>query len=168
MRSCENSSASSANCRPERSVSALGAKPAPATGACRLRWRPSRLLCAGLIVLAALAAFSVLASELPAAAAWPLAILTLGRGLWSARREAVRPARSLTISGGRATLDDIPVSDLRLHWRGWLARLDAVGPDGRRLRLSWWPDTLDAGGRRELRLAVAVLEPARGPSSMAP
>ncbi|MGO1071764.1 hypothetical protein [Lysobacter sp. CA199] len=121
-----------------------------------------------MIALGALAAFSVLACELPRPAALPLAAVALAWGVWSARREARRPSQLLVIAGGRATLAGGPISDLRLQWRGWLARLDFTGPDGRRQRLAWWPDTLDAAGRRELRLAVAVIEPARDPRSMAP
>ncbi|MGO0999535.1 hypothetical protein [Lysobacter sp. CA196] len=135
---------------------------------CRLEWRPSRLLAAALIVLGLAAAFSLWLSECPRAVAWPLAVLALGWGLHSARRELRRPPQRLLIAGERASLDELPITELRLHWRGWLARLDFTGPDGQRRRLLWWPDRLDARGRRELRLAVAVSAPARDTRSMAP
>ena len=197
MPSFDPSSNSSAGCRPERQPQAssrperqphasnrfdrqrqagarfeqetLRHRPGPTPAAdCRLLWRPSRLLSAALIALGLAAAFSVVASELPLPASLPLAAMALAWAGWSARREARRPPRPLVIAGGRATLAAAPISDLRLHWRGWLARLDFTGSDGRRRRLLWWPDTLDAAGRRELRLAVAVTSPARGPRSMAP
>lgn len=135
---------------------------------CRLQWRPSRLLSLMLIVIGLLAAFSAVATELPLPISLPLAGLALAWAGWSARREAQLPPQRLVIAGGRATLASTPISQLSLHWRGWLVRLDFTGPDGRRQRLLWWPDTLDAGGRRELRLAVAVSGPARDPRSMAP
>lgn len=148
MRHCANWSASSAHCR--------------------LEWRAGRGLIAALFALGVLAACSVLASELPRPVSLPLAALALGWGLWSARRESRRPRQWLVIAGGRATLAAAPITDLRLHWRGWLARLDFTGPDGRHQRLLWWPGSLDAVARRELRLAVAVLAPARDRGSMAP
>ncbi|MGO4260449.1 hypothetical protein [Lysobacter sp. TAB13] len=197
MPSFDPSSNSSAGCRPERQPQAssrleqqpqassrfdrqrqagarfehetLSNRPKPPpTADCRLQWRPSRLLSAALIALGLAAAFSAVASELPLPASLPLAAMALAWAGWSTRREARLPPQPLVIAGGRATLAAAPISDLRLHWRGWLARLDFTGSDGRRRRLLWWPDTLDAAGRRELRLAVAVTSPARGPRSMAP
>ena len=44
----------------------------------------------------------------------------------------------------------------RLREQGPLTLLCARTPGGRWLRLAWWPDTLDAAGRRQLRLAVAA------------
>jgi len=40
--------------------------------------------------------------------------------------------------------------------------------DRRRRRLLFWPDVLDSGQRRELRLAVAARGVSRRPRSMAP
>ncbi|MGN7917314.1 MULTISPECIES: hypothetical protein [unclassified Lysobacter] len=138
------------------------------SGPCRLEWRPSRLLAAALIVLGLAAALSLWFSECPRAVAGPLAVLALAWALYSARRELRRPPQRLVIAGERASLDELPITELRLQWRGWLARLDFTGPDGQGRRLLWWPDRLDARGRRELRLAVAVSAPARDPRSMAP
>ncbi|KRB08664.1 hypothetical protein ASD86_04895 [Lysobacter sp. Root690] len=135
---------------------------------CELQWRPSRWLASALIVLGVLGGVSAWASELPQSLSLPAAALALLWATASASRELRRPARSLVIRGGRATLAGEAIADLRLHWRGWLARLDFTGPDGRRQRLLWWPDTLDAAGRRELRLAVAVTAPARDTRSVAP
>lgn len=135
---------------------------------CELQWRPSRWLASALIVLGLLGGVSAWACELPRSLSLPIAWLALLWAIASARRELRRPARPLTIRGGRATLAGEAIADLRLHWRGWLARLDFTGPDGRRQRLLWWPDTLDAAARRELRLAVAVTAPARDTRSVAP
>jgi len=154
---------------------AAAARPKPAesvrgyaTADCELQWRPSRWLASALIVLGVLGGISAWASELPRWLSLPVAALALLWAIASARRELRRPARPLTIRGGRATLAGEAIADLRLHWRGWLARLDFTGPDGRRQRLLWWPDTLDAAARRELRLAVAVTAPARDTRSVAP
>lgn len=135
---------------------------------CELQWRPSRGLALALILLGALGGVSAWVSELPQSLSLPIAGLALIWAIVSANRELRRPTRPLVIRGGRATLAGEAIADLRLHWRGWLARLDFTGPGGRRQRLLWWPDTLDATARRELRLAVAVLAPARATRSVAP
>lgn len=135
---------------------------------CELQWRPSRWLALALIVLGVLGGMSAWVSELPPWLSLPVAGLALIWAVASARRELRCPGRVLVIRGGRATLAGEAIADLRLHWRGWLARLDFTGPDGRRQRLLWWPDTLDAAARRELRLAVAVTAPARDRRSVAP
>lgn len=190
MRSFKNWSSRSGDCRPERlrplfaawlgrtgdpaarSGPDAGSRPAAgqfdAPSACRLQWRPSRGLAAALVALGLLAGFSALMSELPAALAVPMAIAAMGWALACAVRELRRPPRALLIGAGRASLDGEPIAGLRLHWRGRLARLDYRAADGRRRRLLWWPDTLDAAARRELRLAVAVSAPARDAASVAP
>lgn len=139
---------------------------APAPGC--IEWRPSRLLAAMLALIGLLAAAAVCASELPLRLYAPAAALAAGWGAWSARRELARPPRRLRLAGARAWLDEAPIAQPRLYWRGPLARLEFRAADGRRGRLLWWPDTLDAHGRRELRLAAAVALPAPSPRSMAP
>lgn len=131
-------------------------------------WRPSRLLSAGLALIGLLAAFAVVASELPAPLSWPLAALAMGWGAALARRELRRPPRRLRLAGTRAWLDEAPIAQPRLHWRGPLARLEFRAADGRRGRLLWWPDCLDGHARRELRLAAAVAVSAPAPRSVAP
>jgi toxin CptA len=124
---------------------------------CRLEWRPSRLLRAQLILLGALAAVSVLASEMPRPFAWPIAVIALGFGAWRARREGRRARMSFWFPGnGRPpTLDGRPLRDARLHWRGPLAFLRwREGAGGRWRQAAWWPDTLPPAQRRELRLAA--------------
>jgi toxin CptA len=67
-----------------------------------------------------------------------------------------------------ATLDGQPIDNVRLQWRGPLAFLFWRDRQGRPQRLSWWPDTLPAASRRELRLAASCLEAARSHRQMAP
>jgi toxin CptA len=72
-----------------------------------------------------------------------------------------RPVRWLVVSQ-EAVLDDVPLERVRLRWRGSLAFFQARDATGRTHRLAWWPDTLDATGRRALRLAIDGLQhPAR-------
>lgn len=67
-----------------------------------------------------------------------------------------------------STVDGIPVQGLVLQWRGPLAFLGWRDADGRMQRLSWWPDTLPADLRRELRLAAPAGVASRRSRSMAP
>ncbi|ALN58387.1 hypothetical protein GLE_3040 [Lysobacter enzymogenes] len=145
-------------------VSAPNAGPVPGC----VDWRPSRLLAAALAALGLLAGVAALASELPAHLGWPVAALAAGWGAALARRELRRPPRRLRLAGARAWLDDAPIAQAGLYWRGPLARLEFRDAQGRRGRLLWWPDSLDAHGRRELRLAAAVAIDAPAPRSVAP
>lgn len=136
---------------------------------CRIDWRPSRCLLAALLTMAVLAPVAVLASEMPRAAAWMLALAAAIHGLGLAAREWRRPPRTLLFTGdGRVLLDGVPIDDVRLRWRGPLVFLSWREPAGRTRRLAWWPDTLRPGLRRELRLAVERLPAARGRPSVAP
>ena len=136
---------------------------------CRIEWWPSPVLAGSLAALGALGAFASLASEAPAGLAALLASASLATGAWLAHRELRRPCRSLVWSSGRGLeVDGERVEDPRLAWRGPLAFLDWRDADGRRCRVSWWPDTLDAAGRRELRLAAMDASPPPGAPSMAP
>ena len=111
-----------------------------AAGSFRLEWRPSRWLVGALALIAVLAPVAVLQSEMPRPFAWPVAIAALAWGAWRAWREARKPAQVL----------DWPVPDARVSWRGPILFLDAPG-----LHLSWWPDTLAPGMRKQLRRAMA-------------
>jgi len=136
---------------------------------CRLQWRPSRWLRAALLALTVLAAFSILASEMPRAAAWPLALAALGHGALLFLRERGRPPREFLLRGVAApTVDGVPVADFDLHWRGPFAFAAWRDADGRRQRAAWWPDTLAPAQRRELRLAAPSPPAARRRRSMAP
>ncbi|MDR7068921.1 hypothetical protein J2X02_001772 [Pseudoxanthomonas japonensis] len=124
---------------------------------CRLEWRPSRLLQALLILLGVLGALSVLASEMPRPFALPIAIAALGCGAWQARREGRKPRLAFWFPGNDRppTADGAPMRDTRLHWRGPLAFLRwREQPGGHWRHAAWWPDTLPAAQRRELRLAA--------------
>ena len=143
----------------------------PGSAPCRLEWRPSRWLLALLALISGLAPAAVLGSDLPGAWAWPLAAAAACRGFWLLRREAARPHRRLVLAGhagGADSLDGEHLHDCRVRWRGPLAFVHAVQADGRHARLVWWPDTLPAPLRRELRLAVAARAASRGDRAMAP
>jgi len=122
-----------------------------------------------LCLLGALAALSVLASEMPRAVAWPLAAAALAWGLWSAvRNHRAAPRRLCWVAGRAPEIDGVAAAGAVLHWRGPLAFLRWRDGDGRTRRMAWWPDTLPAAARRELRLAATVLPDTPAPPSMAP
>ena len=145
------------------------ASASPEQACCRLGWRPSRWLGAMLWSLALLAPFSLLASDLPRAWAWPLALAAAAWAIFDARRQRAIPARLLLIPTGRGapTCDGERMHGLQLRWRGPLAFLHWRDARGRRRRASFWPDTLPAGTRRELKLALQRREAASGAASMA-
>lgn len=123
---------------------------------CRLEWRPSRCLLGALLSLGLMAAWAVLASEMPRRLAWPLAALSALEGVRLARREWRRPRCRLVFSGDAAPvlLDGRPLDRAGLQWRGPLAFLRWRDRNGRWRHLCWWPDTLPPALRRELRLAA--------------
>ena len=136
-----------------------------ASSTCRIDWRPSRLLVAALLMLGFAGAYAVLASGLPRALAWPLALAAAGQGAGRAWHESRRRPGSLVLGPGIAHWRDADGSLQRLgalsiQLRGPCAWLDARTADGRRLRRSWWPDTLVAAAARELRLARPAGDPA--------
>lgn len=137
---------------------------------CRLDWRPSRLLGGALALLTFAAALSILASEMPRVVAWPLVILVLGSGLLQVRREHRRHPHTVVVdpNTARILLDDRELDDARLRWRGPLAFLIWRDARRRRCTLIWWPDTLPASQRRELRLAASGFPPPSRPGTMAP
>ena len=143
----------------------------PGSVPCRLEWRPSRWLLAALLGLSLLSPLSVIGSNLPRVLAWPLALACATWGLHLARREAGKPRRTLVLAcpgGGHDTLDDRPLVHCQVAWRGPLAFVHAVDRNGRSVRLVWWPDTLPAAHRRELRLAAAARNASRRDRPMAP
>ncbi|MEO6364658.1 MAG: hypothetical protein ABIO38_01195 [Luteimonas sp.] len=137
---------------------------------CRLDWRPSYWVIVALLALTALGVFSILVSEIPHPVAWPMAASALGYGLWLTRVEARRPARSFLWPGNEAPvmLDGEPVHEVEVQWRGSLAFVRWRGKRGRIQRASWWPDTLPAASRRELRLAAPMAIASRQRGAMAP
>ena len=136
---------------------------------CRIEWQPSRWQGRALWMLAVLAPLGVLASDLPAAWACPLALAVCLRGGVLARRHRRQPPLRLVIPSGRgqATCDGAPMQGLVVSWRGPLAFLAWRDAGGRRWRRSLWSDVLDATARRELKLAMHKREAAGGGASMA-
>jgi len=127
------------------------------SASCRLDWRPSRQERMCLWLLTSLAAFSLLHCDLPAALAWPAAAVTAIVGIWRLRRSARRRGCECLIAHDLAAcrLDGQPVSRLELRWRGPLLFVRWKHPAQRRWQhLVFWPDTLPAAQRRELRLAA--------------
>jgi toxin CptA len=119
--------------------------------------------------LALLAPCSLLASDLPRAWAWPAMLIAGGWAIRDARRYQGLPARLLEIPGGSgvARCDGERIGALQVRWRGPMAFLCWRDARGVRHRASCWPDTLPAGMRRELRVAMQKREAASGGPSMA-
>ena len=141
-----------------------------ASETCRLEWRPSRLLVAILAGLGVLGACSVLASELPRVAAWMLAAAAVVYAALLCARHLRTKGVSVTWNGraGTATIDGAAAEEASLRWRGPIAFLHWREGGRRRRCLAFWPDVLDPGRRRELRLATGPGDASpRGPS-MAP
>ncbi len=141
-----------------------------ASASCRLEWRPSRLLGAMLALIGVLAVCAVLASGLPG---WGIALLgpcSAAQASVSLRRYLRRPSCLLVIPGGDAapTLDGVTLTRCQVQWRGPLAFLAWRDAAGRRGHLVWWPDTLQARARRELRLAADGLAISARGAAMAP
>ena len=144
--------------------------PEPALPRGGFLWRPSRACALMLWALALLAPLSVLASELPAALAWPVALLAGLSGARGACKSLRAPQRWVLIADpqSEASCDGAPMRDLHLRWRGPLAFLDWRSPaGGPRQRLVFWPDVLDAAARRELRLAARRRDAVSKTASMA-
>lgn len=146
------------------------ARSSSASSRCRIEWRPSRALCAGLLALAILAGFAVPASEMPRPAAWPLALMAMAHGAWLAWRYARLPGCRFEFNGqdGPVQVDGTLVHDASVTWRGPLAFVRWRDCRGRSRHLAWWPDTLPAPARRELRLAAPLRRAARRIGSVAP
>ena len=129
---------------------------------CHIDWRPSRWLAVALVSLGLMAALALWLSALGAATAGPAAVGAAAYGVLIARRYLQSPPAAVDWLGG-----DEPAyltrarRVLRLHavqvrLRGPLAQLAGTDPSGRTHRLAWWPDTLTASDRRQLRLAASV------------
>ena len=141
----------------------------PESAPCRLDWRPSRWPVLALLILAPLAAGCALLSGVPRPLGWLLAVAALALGLRRARLLAGRRAHALVLDAeGGAALDGAAVRAWQVAWRGPLAIIELVDAQGRRCWLDWWPDTLAAQARRELRLAGQRARAARHTPPMAP
>ena len=138
-------------------------------GDARIPWRPSRWMSTALLLLGGSGAASLLASDLPAILAAPAAVLACvgaARLWWRERSRA--PMAFVFRSGAPPTVDGQAVAEFALHWRGPLAFVHWRDGQGRRHHRAWWPDTLQAPQRRELRLAAPAARDAGDRASMAP
>ncbi|MET3148481.1 UNVERIFIED_ORG: toxin CptA [Xanthomonas axonopodis] len=121
-------------------------------------------------VLVALAVWAVWRSGAPlwlAALLSAYALLAGGRALHQLLRS---PVRQLLVPWTQtpASIDDVQVEGLQVRWRGPLAVVSWRRTDGRRERLHFWPDTLPAPQRRELRLAAQAHAISSGRPLVAP
>ncbi|AXA84076.1 hypothetical protein DCD74_04635 [Lysobacter oculi] len=140
-----------------------------ASATCHLEWRPSRLIAAWLLALAVLAPLSLLYSNLPRGVAWLLAPAWCAVALHAWHRYRNTPSRYLRVHAeGPLEVDGVPMPDWRLHWRGPLAFISWRDAGGRRGAVSFWPDTLPADVRRELRLATPASVGTSSTAGMAP
>ena len=134
-----------------------------------LEWRPSRLQAVAQLSVLLAAHWLLRASDLPPRLLMPAVLLAWMFGLaelaWRLRRPRVRVLLPALPDPLQVAGQDIDAP--RLVVRGpWLLLL--WREDRRRRRLLFWPDVLDSGQRRELRLAVAARSVSRRPRSMAP
>jgi len=124
---------------------------------CRLEWRPSRWNAAVIVVLWPLAASSLLATRwagaLPSWSSWLLVVLATGLGLWRANVALCEPDGVLELlPEGRARWSPTGSAPLEgtaaahEQWPVTTVRFPACGTT-----LAFWPDTLGAPGRRQLR-----------------
>ncbi|ALS94759.1 hypothetical protein [Xanthomonas oryzae] len=128
----------------------------PISAPCRLEWRPSRWLICAVGVLVGLAVWAVWRSGVPLWAAVSLSAYALLAGGRALRQLLRSPVRQLLVPWAEtpASIDGVQVGGLQACWRGPLAVVSWTRADGRRERLHFWPDTLPAPQRRELRLAA--------------
>ena len=139
-----------------------------ASAPCRLDWRPSLALAGTLALIGLLAAVAVRASEVPSFLSWPLAVAAALYGAWLTRRELRAAPQRWVVSNEAVSAGGAALDAASLQWRGPLAVLRYRDGDGRLCHRVWWPGSLNAAGRRELRLAWAVQTPTPEPRSMAP
>ncbi|HEX5757276.1 MAG TPA: hypothetical protein VFY12_13125 [Arenimonas sp.] len=125
---------------------------------CRIDWRPSRGLCAGLIGLGGLAGLAILLSDVDVRLAWSAALLCVASSLHGALGEWRRPeiriiwvggSEPALIASGEARWE---LQSVSLHLRGPLAVLAGRDGHGQGHRWVFYPDTLDGAGCRSLRL----------------
>jgi toxin CptA len=83
-------------------------------------------------------------------------------GAHLARRHRALPALAVDWLGGdepawiTGPRGVVRLDRVAVGLRGPLATLAGTDAQGHRQHLGWWPDTLDAAGRRQLRLAASV------------
>jgi toxin CptA len=129
------------------------------------------LRCAALVVVGLLAGASVFMSDLPAAFAVPAGLGVAAYAAWLARRDWRQPPATLVWRAGEEQARLVQpgceriLSSLNVRWRGPLATLGARDEAGKLRRLSWWPDTLPASARRDLRLVSDRRAPRKAASA---
>ena len=132
-----------------------------ASSPCRLEWRPSRLLASALVSLGLLAAMAFWWSDLVRPAAALAGLFAVAEGVRLARRHLALPTLEVEWAGpGRPAVLNFPdrarvLDEVRVDFRGPLARLSGRDGSGRWQRWQWWPDTLPRSARRSLRLAAS-------------
>ncbi|HED4877509.1 TPA: hypothetical protein R4K21_003334 [Stenotrophomonas maltophilia] len=134
-----------------------------------LEWRPSRLHASAQLAVLLAAPWLLRASDLPPAHLVPVLIGVWVLGLAELAWRMRRPRASLQLPPLPEPLrvDGQDIAEPRLVVRGpWLLLQWREG--WRRRRLLFWPDVLDRGQRRELRLAVSARAVSRKPRSVAP
>ena len=131
----------------------------PEAMTCRLAWRRSRWLMAALCALGIATCGSLGLSGLPAPACIGLGVAAAGWIAWLLWKEASQQAVELAWIGSEGAWRAECAGDVQAlrhvgtTVRGSLAVLTLADDGGGIRRYVWWPDTLDAGGRRTLRLA---------------
>jgi toxin CptA len=115
-----------------------------------------------LCVLAVAAIAALWLSDMPRIACGIGSALVLGYAGWLLLREVRRPNCAMSWSGGDAPWQVEcggriePLRHVGARFRGGLVVLTLADADNKPCRYLWWPDTLDARGRRSLRLAMHV------------
>lgn len=133
---------------------------------CRLEWRPSRWLLGSVLLLAVLAILSIWLSALPSWACMFGSVSIVAYGAYRLRYELRRAPVQIAWAGGDAPIvvehaverggRSAEFRFVSLTIRAGLVELCVADERGRRSRWVWWPDTLDARGRRSLRLAASI------------
>lgn len=133
----------------------------PTSPPARIEWRPSRLLQGALVLLGACALAAPWLGGMPPAPAVAVSCIALVLTATFLRREARRRPCTVVWQPGQPHVELVDAHGVarltvrRLDTRGRLMVLHLEDDTGAR-RLVWWPDTLDAEGRRALRLAAAA------------
>ena len=133
-----------------------------ASATCRLEWSRSVWLPVGLCVLAVAAISALWLSDVPPFACGVGSAFVIAYASWLIQREWRRPNCVLSWLGGDAPWQvecDGRNESLRhvgASIRGGIVTLILADTANKPRRYLWWPDTLDARGRRALRLALRV------------
>ncbi|MBB4131720.1 hypothetical protein [Xanthomonas sp. 3075] len=142
----------------------------PIFAPCRLEWRPSRGLVCALSLLSELALWAVWRSGVPLWLAALSSVYALLAGGHALRQLLRSPVRQVVVPWSQtpASVDGEQVQRLQVAWRGPIAVVSWTRLDARRQRLHFWPDTLPAAQRRELRLAARAHAISSRPPQVAP